>query len=109
MYLPLKPVCIRPRKDGTSLIHLQYCYNNEQKTLLDTKISIPVDCWDKKNLCITQNLPPSFGDSKKLNKSLQEQIRLAENVIAFARQKGVKEIGIFTKEYYSPGLDIRKV
>lgn len=106
MYLPLKPVCIRPRKDGTSLIHLQYCYNNEQKTLLDTKISIPVDCWDKKNLCITQNLPPSFGDSKKLNKSLQEQIRLAENVIAFARQKGVKEIGIFTKEYYSPGLDI---
>jgi hypothetical protein len=56
MFIPLKPVCIRPRINGNSLIHIQYCYNNDQKTLLNTKICMPIECWDKKNLCIIENI-----------------------------------------------------
>jgi site-specific recombinase XerD len=106
MFIPLKPVCIRPRINGNSLIHIQYCYNNDQKTLLNTRICIPIECWDKENLCITQNLPLSFGDSSRLNQNLKEQLRLAENLIAFALKKEIKDIGPFMKEYYSPDLNI---
>jgi len=106
MFMPLKPVCIRPRINGTSLIHIQYCYNNDQKTLLNTRICIPIECWDKENLCIIENLPCSFGDSSKLNQILKEQLRLAEDLIAFALKKEIKDIGAFIKEYYSPDLNI---
>lgn len=106
MFIPLKPVCIRPRINGNSLIHIQYCYNNYQKTLLNTRICIPIDCWDKENLCVIENLPSVFGDSCKLNENLKEQVRLAENLIAFALKNRIKDIGSFIKEYYSPDLNI---
>jgi len=38
---PIKPGCFKPRTDGTSNIHIQYCYTPEKKTLLDTEIIIP--------------------------------------------------------------------
>jgi len=106
MFLPIKPVCIRPRKDGTSIIHIQYCYSNERKTILDTKITIPVECWDKENLCIKQNLPTPFGTSKELNEALRIQLRLAEDVISFAIKRNIPDRGKFVKKYYSPDLDI---
>src|SRR6185503_13574244 len=100
------PVCIRPRKDGTSIIHIQYCYSNEQKTILDTKITIPVKCWDKENLCIKQNLPSSFASSKELNEALRIHLRLAEEVISFAIKRNIPDRRKFVKKYYSPNLDI---
>jgi hypothetical protein len=104
--LPVKPVCIRPRKDGTSIIHIQYCYNVEQKTMLDTGIVIPVRCWDKEGLVITKDLPGAFGNPVKLNEALQAQMRLVEDVITFAVKRNVLDRGRFVKEYYSPDLDI---
>jgi hypothetical protein len=74
--------------------------------LLNTRICIPIDCWDKQNLCIIENLPSVFGDSYKLNENLKEQVRLAENLIAFALKNGIKDIGSFIKEYSSPDLNI---
>lgn len=53
---PIKPGCFKPRTGGISNIHIQYCYSSEKKTLLDTKIVIPVSCWDKVNLVITPDL-----------------------------------------------------
>ncbi len=40
MLYPIKPGCFRPRTDGTSNIHIQYCYTSKQRTLLDTEIYI---------------------------------------------------------------------
>lgn len=48
LFYPIKPGCYRPCKDGLSNIHIQYCYTSEKKTLLDTEIEIPLNCWDKK-------------------------------------------------------------
>src|SRR3569833_1180308 len=43
MLLPIKPICQRKdmRKDGTSLIFIQYCCNSDNRTLLNTEIAIP--------------------------------------------------------------------
>ena len=42
MLLPIKPICSasKIRRDGTSLIFIQYCLNTENKTLLNTEIGI---------------------------------------------------------------------
>ncbi len=36
------------RKDGTSLIFLQYCHSVEQRILLSTDVPIPQNYWNKK-------------------------------------------------------------
>lgn len=42
MLLPIKPICERGkvRRDGTSLIFIQYCLNAEKRTLSSTGIAI---------------------------------------------------------------------
>jgi hypothetical protein len=102
----IKPGCYKPRKDGTSNIHIQYCYTPEKKTLLDTEIIVPVNCWDKENLVITPDLPRQFGAAKNLNDAVAAQLRLVEAVIEYAERKGIPDKGAFVKTYYSPGLDI---
>ena len=57
MLLPIKPICSprKIRRDGTSQIFLQYCYSATNRTLLNTGINIPPDCWNNKLLCITKS------------------------------------------------------
>ena len=76
MLYPIKPGCFRPREDGTSIIHIQYWYAHKKKTLLDTKIIIPIASWDSKKLVIKPDLPSEFGSARKLNEALEVQIRL---------------------------------
>ena len=106
MLYPIKPGCFKPRNDGTSRIHIQYCYNSEQKTLLDTGIEIPVNCWDKKNLIITDDLPSQFGNPKRLNNALTTQLRLVEDVITYTLRNDIADKGVFLKTFYRPDLDI---
>ena len=49
------------RKDGTSLIFIQYCYSAEERALLNTGIAIPANFWNKKTCRISNNLPHEFG------------------------------------------------
>jgi hypothetical protein len=51
----------------------------------------------KENLCIKQNLPSSFGSSKKLNEALRIQLRLAEDVISFAIKRNIPDRGNFSR------------
>jgi hypothetical protein len=43
MLLPIKLICPKNkvRKDGTSIIFIQYCGSDNKKTLLNTEIAIP--------------------------------------------------------------------
>ena len=86
MLLPIKPICSanKIRRDGTSLIFIQYCMSAENKTLLNTGITIPPRYWNKKLNRISDNLPVEVGIPSELNKELQRQIRLAEDIISFA-------------------------
>jgi hypothetical protein len=86
MLLPIKPICSasKIRRDGTSLIFIQYCMSADNKTLLNTEITIPPRFWNKKLNRVSDNLPPEVSEAVELNKELQRQIRLAEDIISFA-------------------------
>jgi hypothetical protein len=81
MLLPIKPIC-RTKKlhpDGTATVFIQYCYNATQRTLLHTGIKIPPAYWNKKQRCITKELPAVYGDHEALNKELTRIQRIAED------------------------------
>src|SRR6266542_3308399 len=105
---PLKPICERKnmRRDGTSIIFIQYCYSPENCTNLNTEIAIPPAFWNKKRLCISNDLPPIYGDVKYLNSEVKRMVRLAEDIIDFATKKNIVNRGKFVKEVFHPHLNL---
>ncbi|MBN8876855.1 MAG: phage integrase SAM-like domain-containing protein [Sphingobacteriales bacterium] len=108
MLLPIRPICNpkKIRRDGTSLIQIQYCYSAEKKTLLNTGIAIPPGCWNRKKLRVNANLPQAFGIVQEINIEIQRQQRLVEDIVTFAIQKEVKDPLKFVKTKYKPTLKI---
>jgi integrase len=108
MLLPLKAICDKKktRKDGTSLIYIQYCYSSEHRTLLNTEIAIPPPFWNKKRGCISDTLPPEFGDVDKHNEALTKMFRLVEDLISLGGKKNITDLGRFVKETFTPTLSI---
>ena len=68
------------RKDGTSIIFIQYCHSLEKRTLLNSGIAIPPNYWNQKRLRINADLPVSYGNPEQLNEQLQHAIRVAEDI-----------------------------
>jgi len=107
MLLPIKPICSESkiRRDGTSLIFIQYCESAENKTLLNTQIAIPPNYWNKKLKRISDTLPTAFGRSDELNKELQRQVRLAEDIVSLALSKQLADPVLYLKATFKPDLD----
>ena len=74
------------RKDGTSLIFLQYCYSPSKRILIGTDIGIPESFWNKKTSSISITLPGEYGDPLKLEADLREKLRRAEKIVDYALQ-----------------------
>jgi len=91
MLLPIKPICEKKflRRDGTSLIYIQYCFSSEKRTLLNTEIAIPPHSWNKKRLCISDNLPASIGNVNRLNNELDRMVRLAQDIVFYATRNKI--------------------
>lgn len=111
MLLPIRAICRskRVKKDGTAPIFLQYCYSRTQRTLLSTGIAVPPEYWQKKQLRISPQLPPEFGDAVKLNDELLRQKRLVEDLVAKATRKQISDKGAFVKKAFSPTLDLNSL
>jgi hypothetical protein len=111
MLLPIKPICTakKVRKDGTAPIFLQYCYSATNRTLLNTGINIPPDCWNNKLLSITKKLPATFGNYEDLNQELLRLKRIAEDLVTQAVKKQVPDKGSFVKNSFSPSLQISAI
>ena len=111
MVLPIKAICRanKIRRDGTSLVFIQYCYSATKRTLLNTEISIPIAFWDKKLRCISTKLPTQFGDHQILNEELRRQIRIAEDLVTHAIKSKLPDKGAFVKNSFSPKLDITTI
>jgi integrase len=109
MLLPIKPICERKdvRRDGTCLIHIQYCYSSEKRTILNTQLSIPPNYWNKKRLCISDNLPASFGNVNHLNSELDRMIRLTQDIVSYATRNKIEDRGAFVKKTFKPEFDIK--
>ncbi len=108
MLLPIKPICSarKMRRDGTSLIFIQYCESAENKTLLNTEIAIPPNYWNRKLKRISDNLPIGHAKTDELNKDLQRQVHLAEDIISYALVRKIHDPVEFAKSTFTPGFDI---
>jgi hypothetical protein len=107
--LPLKLICERKfiRRNGTTLIYIQYCFSAEKRTLLNTEIAIPPQYWNKKKQCITKDLPKSFGEVETLTEDLTKMFRLVEDLILFAQKRRIENLGSFVKNTFHPNLNIK--
>jgi hypothetical protein len=107
MVLPIKAIyrANKIRKDGTSLIFLQYCYSATQRTLLNTEIAIPINYWNKKHRCVSEKLPVAFGNHEQLNAELKRQFRIVEELVAHPTKSDLLGKGLFVKNSFSPTLD----
>lgn len=108
MLLPIKPICKKAekRKDGTSIISIQYCHSLEKRTLLNSGIAIPPEYWNLKKLCINSDLPESYGNVETLNDQLLKSIRIAEDIVKFAKKKKEIDILAFLKETFTTDFDV---
>ncbi len=106
--LPVRPICEgkNMRKDGTSLVFIQYCYSSENRTTVSTEIAIPPAYWNKKRLCISDNLPSGFGNADQLNNEVKRMIRLVEDIVEISSKKGMVDRGVFLKTVFKPDLDV---
>jgi len=111
MLLPITPICSQSkvRKDGTSLVFIQYCKNADDKTLLNTEIAIPPNFWHKKLKRIIDKLPEQFGKPDDLNKEINRQFQLAETIISFAIEKKMADPVSFVKAIFKPDFDTNKL
>jgi hypothetical protein len=74
--------------------------------LLNTEIAVSSRYWHKKLNLIADDLPSQFGNASELNKDLQRQIRLAEDIVFFGLEKKVKDPVAFVRAKFKPDFDI---
>ncbi len=108
MLLALKPICpkSKARKDGTSIIFIQYCGAEDKKTLLNTEIAIPPRWWLKRSKNISDDLPECYGSAIALNEQLITLKRKAEDIIKYGIKTGIIDLVGFVKTTFSPDFDL---
>jgi site-specific recombinase XerD len=108
MLLPIKPICKKAliRRDGTSIVFIQYCHSLEKRTLLNSGIAIPPNFWNLKRLRINADLPECYGNADNLNEQLQDSIRIAEDILNYALKKKIADPLTFLKNTFCPGFDL---
>jgi len=108
MLLPLRPVCRQhdTRKDGKSVVFIQYCYSATHRIQLNTGIAIPWEFWNTNKGCIKDHLPCELGDSRLLNIQIRKCIRIIEDLIEVAAKKKIDDNVTFIKTIFSPELNI---
>ncbi|MDQ6812815.1 MAG: site-specific integrase [Bacteroidota bacterium] len=107
MILPIKPICKKEwvRRDGTSIIFLQYCRSSDERVLVDTGLAIPPEYWNRKYNRISSGIPNVYGETKFLEDQLSKKIRRAEDLVKYAiSQKNISATK-FLKEKFSTSFD----
>jgi integrase len=105
MLLPIKPILDRrPRRDGTSLIYIQYCHSSEKRVLLSTSLAIPPRCWNKKSQRISHNLPEQYGKADQVNSELLRMIRSTEDIVSYAENQKIENVLEFVKMTFAPAF-----
>jgi Phage integrase SAM-like domain len=106
MHQPIKFIIKagKSRKDGTSLIFLQYCYSSTKRILLGTDIGIPAYYWNRKTKSILRTLPKEYGDPEILEIDLRDKLRRAEKLIDYALvQKNTCPLKFLKKNFRTAG------
>lgn len=109
--LTVKPICKKnkARKDGTSVVFIQYCFDSNRRTLLNTGIAIPSNYWNEKNLKISDSLPPTFGMAAELNKDVRDLIRKVEDIIDLGNRLNIEDLLSFVSKYFDANYSIEEI
>src|SRR5688500_5006353 len=93
MLLPIKAICKtnRVRRDGASVIYIQYCQDSNKRTLLNTGVAVPPKYWHPKRQFILNDMPDVFGKADKLNDELRILMRRTEDLVSFTFKKGIDD------------------
>ena len=108
MLSAIKPSCKKAliRRDGTSIIFIQYCHSLEKRTLLNSGTVIPPNNRNLKRLRINADLPTCYGNAEVLNEQLQGAIRTAEDILTFAAKEKISDPLAFLKKTFKPDFDL---
>ncbi|MFL5739619.1 MAG: site-specific integrase, partial [Flavisolibacter sp.] len=108
MLLPLRLLCTDKfiRKDGTSIIFIQYCFSAEKRVLLNSGIAIPPQFWNHKKQHVLTSLPPRYGAVDLLNTQLKIILRFAEDLVDLAIKKQITQKGTFVKEAFENNWNV---
>ncbi|MFT3910719.1 MAG: site-specific integrase [Ferruginibacter sp.] len=92
------------RKDGTTLVFIQYCYNRTQRIIIGSGVSIPAVYWNVKTRSILNTLPEELGNYEKLQAELREKLRRAEKLIDYALyHANTCPVAFLKKNFNEPG------
>src|ERR1700744_4939330 len=107
MFLPIKAIIDRrPRKDGTAVISIQYCFSSDKRTLLFTGLAVPPRCWNRGLLRVSPDLPLDFGPAELMNLQLQKMVRKAEDIVSFALEQKMEDPVAFLKKVWHPDIEM---
>jgi hypothetical protein len=107
MILPIKPICKKEwvRRDGTSIIFLQYFRSSDERVLVDSGLAIPPEYWNRKYNRISSCTPNVYGETKFLEDQLSEKMRRAEDLVKYAISQKDISTTKFLKEKFSTSFD----
>jgi len=109
--LAVRPICKpgRARRDGTSVIFIQYCLNSQRRILLNSGIAIPSKFWNKRNLKVSALLDRQFGEPNELNRQIRDMVRNVEELIELANNLKVDDLISFLKDNFQPYPDLKGI
>ena len=111
MLLPIKPICKtdKVRKDGTSVVYIEYCLDSNRRTLLNTGMAVPPKYWHTKRGFISNGIPESCGIVDDLNEQLKLKLRRTEDIISLAYKKRVTDPIGFLNEFFVLDLNLPEI
>jgi site-specific recombinase XerD len=109
--LAVRPICKsgRARKDGTSVIFIQYCLSSQKRILLNSGIAIPSKFWNKRNLKVSGLIDSKYGEPNELNRQIRDMVRNVEELIELANNLKVNNLISFLKDNFEPYPDLQAI
>jgi hypothetical protein len=111
MLLPVKIICQQKdkRRDGTSIIFIQYCYSTQKRVALNTKMAIPSKYWNDKKQTISSWLPDEYGDKSLMNNELKRMMKNVRDIITLGLKMKVVDQVEFVKKNFTPEFESQRL
>lgn len=84
------------KKDGTTPIYLQYCYDSNKRTLINTGYCIEPKHWNPEKDLVRKN----YENHETLNGDLKDKLNKLENIILEAKKNGIDPTIDYVKNKY---------
>jgi hypothetical protein len=92
----------RSAKDGLTPVYLQYMYDHDNRTLIQTNIRIPLNCWNSRHRKVKDNLPDNFEKTnEEINIELATLALRLKKLYTDALKSGVDPTISYIQKHFS--------